>query len=104
MRLSRIEIENFKTIGKRQAINLRPITLLYGPNSAGKSTMLQALHYVREILERQNPNPDQTIADGPINFGSFNSCFEMHCTCLSPPKIPSWSSLTIVPQMTHLPR
>lgn len=78
MRLSRIEIENFKTIGKRQAINLKPITLLYGPNSAGKSTMLQALHYVREILERQDPNPDQTIAGGPINFGSFKSCVHKH--------------------------
>ena len=61
MRLTRIEIENFKGIGKRQIIDLRPITLLFGPNSAGKSTILQALHYVREILERQNPDPDQIV-------------------------------------------
>ena len=43
MRLTRIEIENFKGIGTRQSIDLRPITLLFGPNSAGKSTILQAL-------------------------------------------------------------
>ena len=78
MRLSRIEIENFKTIGKRQAVNLQPITLLYGPNSAGKSTVLQALHYVREILERQNPNPNQIIAAGPTNFGGFKSYVHNH--------------------------
>ena len=62
MRLSHIEIENFKGIGTKQSIDLAPITLLFGPNSAGKSTILQALHYLREILERNNPDPDQTIA------------------------------------------
>ena len=36
MRLTRIELENFKSIGARQTIDLQPITLLFGPNSAGK--------------------------------------------------------------------
>ena len=66
MRLTRIEIENFKGIGDRQMVELRPITLLFGPNSAGKSTILQALHYLREILERGNIDPDVTIAGGLI--------------------------------------
>ncbi|SDH76365.1 AAA family ATPase [Roseospirillum parvum] len=78
MRLTRIEIENFKGIGKRQVIELRPITLLFGPNSAGKSTILQALHYVREILERQNPDPDQTIAGGLIDLGGFSALVHNH--------------------------
>ena len=52
MRLTRMEIANFKGIGSRQGIELRPITLLFGPNSVGKSTILQALHFLREILER----------------------------------------------------
>ena len=46
MRLTAIELENFKGIGPRQRVELKPITLLFGPNSAGKSTILQALHYV----------------------------------------------------------
>lgn len=71
MRLTRIEIENFKGIGSRQKIDLRPITLLFGPNSAGKSTILQALHYLREILERGNVDPDRTIAGGLIDLGGF---------------------------------
>ncbi|MDE0159986.1 MAG: DUF3696 domain-containing protein [Candidatus Dadabacteria bacterium] len=78
MRLRRIEIENFKGIGKRQAIDLKPITLLFGPNNAGKSTILQVLHYMRELLERQNPDPDQTIAGGLIDLGGFRALVHNH--------------------------
>jgi energy-coupling factor transporter ATP-binding protein EcfA2 len=78
MRLTAIELENFKGIGPRQRIELKPITLLFGPNSAGKSTILQALHYVREILERKNVDPDVTIAGGLLDLGGFRSLVHQH--------------------------
>lgn len=78
MRLSHIEIENFKGIGANQSIDLAPITLLFGPNSAGKSTILQALQYVREILERKNLDPDQTIAGGLTDLGGFAALVHDH--------------------------
>lgn len=78
MRLTRIEIENFKGIGKKQVIDLAPITLLFGPNSAGKSTILQALHYMREVLGRGNTDPDQTIAGGLIDLGGFANLIHGH--------------------------
>jgi hypothetical protein len=78
MRLSHIEVENFKGIGNRQSIELKRITLLFGPNSAGKSTILQALHYLREILERHNADPDQTIAGGLIDLGGFATLVHNH--------------------------
>jgi len=49
-RLKAITIENFRCIGPASRINLKPITLLFGPNSAGKSTVFAALEYFREIL------------------------------------------------------
>jgi predicted ATPase len=40
--ITAIEMENFQSIERRTRIELRPITLLYGPNSAGKSTVFDA--------------------------------------------------------------
>jgi predicted ATPase len=78
MRITAIELENFKGIGPRQRVELHPITLLFGPNSAGKSTVLQALHYAREILERQNVDPDVTIAGGLLDLGGFATLVHQH--------------------------
>ena len=78
MRLSRIEIANFKGISHRQTIDIAPITMLFGPNSAGKSTVIEALHYMREILERGNFDPDRTIAGGLIDLGGFPAFVHNH--------------------------
>lgn len=67
-----ISLKNFKGFSNEVRIDLRPITLLFGANSAGKSTILQALQYVREILERNNPNPDSTQQGGEaVDLGGF---------------------------------
>lgn len=67
-----ISLKNFKGFSEEVRIDLRPITLLFGANSAGKSTILQALQYVREILERNNPNPDRTQQGGDaVDLGGF---------------------------------
>lgn len=69
-----ISIENFKGIGDKVEIELRPITLLFGPNSAGKSTILHALHYAREIFERHNLDADLTRAGGRyVDLGGFRN-------------------------------
>ena len=44
-RITSITIENFKGISNAVEIPIRPITLLFGKNSSGKSTVLQALRY-----------------------------------------------------------
>ncbi len=59
-----ITIENFKGIGDRVDLDLRPITLLFGANSAGKSTILHALHYLHEVFARQNLDADVTLDGG----------------------------------------
>ena len=79
MRLTRLEIENFKGIGERQVIDIRPITLLFGPNSAGKSTILQAVRYLQQILagessEEGNGNEPRNVDD----LGNFECLVHRH--------------------------
>jgi hypothetical protein len=62
--LTAIEIENFKAFGERQRIELRPITLLFGPNSGGKSSVVHALHYLREVLCEGNLDAHRTWSGG----------------------------------------
>lgn len=78
MQLKTIRIENFKAIQGPAAIDIKPITLLFGPNSAGKSTIIQALHYAREIIERENIDPDQTAIGGALDLGGFQQLVHGH--------------------------
>lgn len=67
-------IENFKGIGKRQHIPLRPVTLLFGANSAGKSTVLHALLYLREVLQHGNFDSQGPIdGENTVSFGGAES-------------------------------
>lgn len=74
-----ITLENFKGIRDQVDIELKPVTLLFGPNSAGKSTILQALVYAREVLERHNLDPDRTLLGGEwMDLGGFDSLIHDH--------------------------
>jgi AAA15 family ATPase/GTPase len=52
--LKALTLENFKGFREPVRIELAPPTLLFGPNNAGKSTIVKALMYAREVLERNN--------------------------------------------------
>jgi hypothetical protein len=76
--LKRISIQNFKGIGSRIDIDLRPVTLLFGPNSAGKSTMLHAIHYAHALLESGDPDVGRTRLGGDIDLGGFKHLVHDH--------------------------
>jgi hypothetical protein len=79
MPITQITLENFKGVADAVTVPLRPITLLFGANSAGKSTLLQALLYLRELLERQNADADVLPASGDsINLGGFRKFVHGH--------------------------
>ena len=77
--ITSIEIENFKGIGRPVRIDLRPITLLFGRNSAGKSTVLHALCYAHEILSHRNADPHKVELGGDqIDLGGFRRFVHGH--------------------------
>jgi predicted ATPase len=48
--LQRLIIKNFKGIKDRTEVELRPITLLFGANGSGKSSILHAIHLMKRTL------------------------------------------------------
>jgi hypothetical protein len=79
MRITSLRLRNFKAIGDiEQGVIFRPITLLFGPNSAGKSTIVQALHYLSEILARNNCDPGSTQIGGKLDLGGFRNLAHLH--------------------------
>lgn len=50
MKLKRIHFENFQCVGDATTIDLAPLTLIYGANSAGKSAIADALELLAQLL------------------------------------------------------
>ena len=76
MALTSVTIENFKCIGDAVTIPIRPITLLFGKNSSGKSTVLQALHYFQDFF---SVSPHLEMSGGyNINLRNFPSLVHRH--------------------------
>src|SRR6187399_3162345 len=74
-----LELENFKGIAARQRIDFAPLTLLFGANSAGKSTVLQALLYFHEVIERGYADVDRTELGGDVlELGGFARLVHRH--------------------------
>lgn len=83
--IKQLDIANLKSFGtdfggEPHEIEMAPVTLLYGPNSAGKSTIIQALSLLRELVGR-----DRTARHGrlplrtpSLDLGSFRSAVHRH--------------------------
>jgi hypothetical protein len=79
MILKALTLENFKGIRDPVRVELAPVTLLFGPNNAGKSTIVQALIYAREVFERNNTDAGRTQMGGDvIDLGGFKNLVHGH--------------------------
>ena len=75
MKLKELRVSNFKAFGREQSAELAPITLIYGPNSAGKSSLIEALLLLKQSVD-QSPS---LVTDGPdVNVGSFVGALHRH--------------------------
>lgn len=57
MKITQISLTNFRSFKDTQVIDLAPVTLMFGPNSAGKSSVFSALFYIQQILEKKQCDP-----------------------------------------------
>ena len=67
-----IRLQNFKCYRDTGRVRLRPLTLLIGPNNAGKSTLLQAILMLKQTYEDRDVG-EPLITSGPyVDLGSFH--------------------------------
>ena len=72
MTLTAVRIANFKAFAASQRVALRPITLIYGANSAGKSSLLHALALAHHAIETGDLDTQRTqIGGDSIDLGGF---------------------------------
>ncbi len=77
-RITSITIENFKGIGDAVTVPIRPITLLFGKNSSGKSTVLHALRYYHAICNNELNRTIEMAGGHDIDLGDFLSLVHRH--------------------------
>lgn len=70
--LSALKVTNFKAFGETQTIPVRPLTLIYGANSSGKSSVLHSLLFARHALEEGDLDVHRTRTGGDsVDLGGF---------------------------------
>src|SRR5438309_9568872 len=62
--LVKVFVAGYKSFSEAAEIEIRPLTLLAGANSSGKSSMLQPLLLLKQTLEA-NYDPGPLLLDGP---------------------------------------
>lgn len=79
MNIESLRLANFKAFGTAQRIPLRPLTLLYGANSAGKSSVLHGLALAHHAVETGHLDIDRTqIGGDSIDLGGFRQYVHGH--------------------------
>jgi hypothetical protein len=82
--ITRIAVEGFKSIAKRQEIEIAPLTILAGANSSGKSSIMQPLLMLKQTLEATY-DPGPLKIDGPnVTFTSSSQFLSKKATSLTP--------------------
>ena len=63
-----LRLENFKSLAGPHEIPLAPLTLVFGPNAAGKSTVLNGLELMRDLLSYGRRDA-LSVWSGPLHDG-----------------------------------
>ncbi len=70
--ITALHLGNFKAFANTQRIPIRPLTLIYGPNSSGKSSIIHSLLLARHAMETGELDVYRTNVGGEaVDLGGF---------------------------------
>lgn len=72
---SAVTVENLRAFGPEQTALLRPLTLIYGPNSGGKSTLLKAMRWLNSQgtqTDNKRLTTSVSLSRGGVDLGAFS--------------------------------
>ena len=74
MKIRRIELSNYRKYTNKEVLFNPGINIIYGDNAVGKSTILEAIHFLIMLRTMRNTNEDSIIrvgAEETVVFGVF---------------------------------
>jgi predicted ATPase len=108
--LKRIRLEAFKSVGEAVELELAPLTLIAGPNSSGKSTVLQSILLVAQTMSSKvtarplvlnGPTVRLGTFDDVLSYGAKRRVFSLGFDLDAPPWIPTGLGARPAPRKTQ---
>jgi predicted ATPase len=95
LQLVAYQVCHFKPFVDTGWLEIKPITLLFGHNSSGKSALLSVLPMLRQTLEDPNPkSPFVFSSETGVDLGTYDEVAYSHEVSL---KTPIWFNLRVEP-------
>jgi hypothetical protein len=74
-----LRISNFKAFKGAHHVRLAPLTLIFGSNSAGKSSLIQSLLLLKQTIESSDPEQPELVVRGALaDLGSIPGIINGH--------------------------
>lgn len=71
--MDRIRLQNFRSLQDTGEIEIKPLTLLVGKNSSGKSSFLRFFPLIKQSLEESKHGPILWYKEKGVDFGDFET-------------------------------
>lgn len=75
---TQLSIENFKAFSDKQKIDFAPITLIFGQNSSGKSSIIQSILALKQTLLTPSNSASLITSGTCIDLGGYLSAVNSH--------------------------
>lgn len=76
--LKAIRIENLRSLKDTGFIELKPLNILLGANSSGKSTFLRSFPLLTQSVRKELRGPISWFDDSLVDFGDYNTAYNRY--------------------------